>query len=73
MSVSELVAQYEEAHSFARQLVSPEEDRATLTSAKWVGGYRWFRSTNVVCLEKYRAAKRSCPQPRLAPPPSLRA
>jgi hypothetical protein len=38
-----------------RRYIFSEEDRATLTSEKWNGGYRWFRSENVVCLEHYRA------------------
>jgi hypothetical protein len=52
------IAQYDEEHAFAQQLTIPEEDRATYTSAKWAGGYRWFRSPNVVCLEKYRSLAR---------------
>jgi hypothetical protein len=47
--------EYSEAEEeFKRLLVPPEEDRHLLTAAKWAGGYRWFRSTNVVCLEQYR-------------------
>jgi hypothetical protein len=48
----EAIAQYDEEHAFARQLT------AKYTSAKWMGGYRWFRSPNVVCLEKYRLLAR---------------
>jgi hypothetical protein len=34
-----------------------------LPSAEWKGGYRWFRSENIVCLEHYRAIKtKSAPQ-----------
>lgn len=40
-----------------RQYFLCEEDRATLTDETWNGGYRWFRSENVVCLEHYRAAE----------------
>jgi hypothetical protein len=43
-----------EDEEFKRLLVPPEEDRHLLTTAKWAGGYRWFRSPNVVCLEQYR-------------------
>jgi hypothetical protein len=39
---------------FLRALVFPEEDRRLFTSAPWRGEYRWFRATNVVCLELYR-------------------
>jgi len=44
----------EEGDQFWQQLTFPEEDRHLHTSAPWDGGYRWFRSPNVICLEKYR-------------------
>jgi hypothetical protein len=38
-----------------RQLIPCEEDRRRLFPATtWTGGYRWFRSPNVVDLEVYR-------------------
>jgi hypothetical protein len=38
------------------QLTMPEEDRrAHPTAPQWAGGYRWFRSTNVVDLQRYRS------------------
>jgi hypothetical protein len=44
--------------AFARltlqDLIFPEEDRALYTTEPWAGGFRWFRSPNVVCLEQYR-------------------
>ena len=56
---------------FFRALIFPEEDRALFTTAAWSGGFRWFKSSNVVCIEKYRRAgaavappngtERSCP------------
>jgi len=49
-TVSEAVAKYEDEHRFARE---PEEDRRLLSPMPWQGGYRWFRSPNVICLEKY--------------------
>ena len=43
--------------AFYRRFILPEEDRRTNPRAnQWAGGFRWFRSENVVCLEKYRAA-----------------
>ena len=56
-TIAEAIAQYDEEHAFARQLTIPEEDRAKYTSVKWEGGFRWFRSPNVVCLEKDRRLK----------------
>jgi hypothetical protein len=44
----------EPGEEFLRNLTWPEEDRHLYTSAPWSGGYRWFRSPNVICLEKYR-------------------
>ena len=42
---------------FLRSLTFPEEERAQWTSAPWRGEFRWFRSPNVIPLEKYRAQK----------------
>ena len=53
-SILELVQRYDDEHAFLRQFVVPEEDRHRFTSVKWAGEYRWFRSANVVCLEKVR-------------------
>jgi hypothetical protein len=40
--------------TFFRHLTVPEEDRRFFTSVPWDGGFRWFKSSNVVCLERYR-------------------
>jgi hypothetical protein len=50
----------EEEESLRRYILS-EEDRAALTGEKWNGGYRWFRSETVVCLEHYQRPE-SLPQ-----------
>jgi len=47
----------EEGDLFWQQLTFPEEDRHLHTSAPWDGGYRWFRSPNVICLERYRGRR----------------
>jgi hypothetical protein len=39
---------------FYRRLVLPEEDRDRLNKPPWCGGYRWFKSENIVCIEHYR-------------------
>jgi hypothetical protein len=52
--MNKLQESLEEGEEFKRLLVPPEEDRHLLTAAKWAGGYRWFRSPNVVCLEQYQ-------------------
>jgi hypothetical protein len=46
-------------HAWKRQFVIPEEDRASYTTMKWNGGFRWFRSPNVVCLEHYRGKRQT--------------
>jgi hypothetical protein len=51
----------EETEAFMRSMVLPEEDRRRYTTAPWQGGYRWFRSANVVCLEHYRRRRRENP------------
>jgi hypothetical protein len=53
-AIKNALAKYDEEHEFLRQLTIPEEDRPKHTSAKWSGEYRWFRSDNVICLEKVR-------------------
>jgi hypothetical protein len=44
----------EEDEAFFRALVFSEEERCHYTTAPWGGGYRWFESTNVVPIERYR-------------------
>jgi hypothetical protein len=46
---------------FFRALIFPEEDRALFTTAPWNGGHRWFRSPNVVCIEKHSRPIQSTP------------
>jgi hypothetical protein len=54
-TIAEALARYEDEHSFARTIVMAEEDRRPLMpNTPWQGGYRWFRSPNVICLEKAR-------------------
>jgi len=39
-------------------LLLPVEDQLRLMpGARWQGGYRWFRSANIICLEKIRLLK----------------
>jgi hypothetical protein len=40
--------------AFLRQVTFPEEDRHLYTTTPWRGGYRWFRSPNVVPIEQWR-------------------
>jgi hypothetical protein len=42
------------AEAFLRSVTWAEEDRHKFTTAPWRGEYRWFRSGNVVCIEKAR-------------------
>ena len=42
------VGYIEDANSYFRDLIFPEEDRHLFTTAPWHGGYRWFRSPNLV-------------------------
>ena len=43
---------------FLRLVTFPEEDRHLYTSTPWSGGFRWFRSPNVIPIE--RAAHGRC-------------
>jgi hypothetical protein len=40
-----------------REWAFPEEDRHLYTTAPWRGEYRWFRASNVVCLEQWQRKK----------------
>jgi hypothetical protein len=43
-------------NTFWQRLVMSEEDRRLYPAApSWDGGYRWFRSRNVVDLQQYRS------------------
>ena len=45
--------------AFMRSLIRPEEDRRRLyPTIPWEGGFRWFRSPNVVPIERYRQARK---------------
>jgi hypothetical protein len=45
----------EDDDAFLQRLILPEEERHRLfPTTTWAGGYRWFRSPNVICLEKAR-------------------
>jgi hypothetical protein len=57
-TLTDLLAQYEADRQFLRRFTLPQEARALVTDTPWPGGYRWFRSPNVVCLEKVRAILR---------------
>jgi hypothetical protein len=46
--------QDEEDEAFLRRVIFAEEDRSLYTSTPWRGGYRWFRSPNVVPIEQWR-------------------
>jgi len=44
--------------AFMRSPIRPEEDRRRLRPDRpWEGGFRWFRSPNVVPLEQWRKRK----------------
>ena len=44
--------------AFMRSLIRPEEDRRRrYPTIPWEGGFRWFRSPNVVPIERYRQAR----------------
>jgi hypothetical protein len=50
-----------------RSLILCEEDRRRLSpTTPWTGGYRWFKSPNVIDLEAYR--RRSAEIVRPCPP-----
>jgi hypothetical protein len=44
-----------EDEAFLRKVIFPEEDRHLFTTTPWRGGYRWFRSANVIPIEQWRS------------------
>jgi hypothetical protein len=48
---------YADEETFMRHLTVCEEDRRLYGFPPYRGGFRWFRSPNVVCLERVRAAR----------------
>jgi hypothetical protein len=44
----------DDGEAFLGELVFPEEEQRLFTTAVWSGGFRWFRSPNVVPIERYR-------------------
>jgi hypothetical protein len=53
----------DEDEALLRKVIFCEEDRRALTSAPWTGGYRWFRSPNIVPIEKWRKRQHKPTQP----------
>jgi hypothetical protein len=49
--------QVEDEDAFWRKLVLPQEERMRL-GIPWHGGYRWFRSPNVIPIEQARRKRR---------------
>ena len=58
-----------EDEAFLRQLVRPEEDRRRFAHAPYAGGFRWFRSPNVVPIERWRERQQQLTTPPKKTPP----
>ena len=56
-SITARLAAYEGSFAFARSITPAEEDRAAFIATPWVGGYRWWRASNVIGIEKLRALR----------------
>jgi hypothetical protein len=66
MVMSTTQCRTEDEDVFWRKLVLPQEERMRL-GIPWHGGYRWFRSPNVIPIEQWRRKKRDS---RATPTPS---
>jgi hypothetical protein len=55
--IDDALVRYEADHEFARQVLLPVEDQLRYGLRHQQTGYRWFRSPNIVDLEKYRRLK----------------
>lgn len=57
--VTEQKTEQDEDEAFMHLITRCEEDRRRVhPGVAWNGGYRWFRSTNVIPLEKFRPFKK---------------
>lgn len=43
-----------EGEAWLRKWTFSEEERLALTTAQWNGEARWFRSPNIISMERYR-------------------
>lgn len=56
--IQDALDEYEREHEFARHVLPPVEDQYRLGFPRQTGDdYRWFRSANVIDLEKVRRLK----------------
>jgi hypothetical protein len=55
--MNKLVNLDEDDETSMRRITFAEEDRHRYTSTPWRGGFRWFRSENVVPMERWRRKK----------------
>jgi len=49
-----VVRRYSREDESFQQVAFPEEDRHLFTTTPWSGGFRWFRSPNVVPIEYWQ-------------------
>jgi hypothetical protein len=57
--VVEQIKEEEDDEAFMHSLTRCEEDRRRLyPGVAWDGGYRWFRSPNVIPLERFKPSKK---------------
>jgi hypothetical protein len=60
------IATTEDDEALLKSLIRPEEDRLRLhPELPWQGGYRWFRSANIIPMERYRSDPRPSQADRL--------
>jgi hypothetical protein len=52
--------------AFWQRIVFPEEDRHRFIRKPYDGGYRWFRSPNVIPIEHWRRARLPVQRPLVA-------
>jgi hypothetical protein len=59
MVVEQKIREDEDDEALMRSLTRCEEDRRRLyPGVAWNGGYRWFRSPNIIPLERFRPSLR---------------
>jgi hypothetical protein len=51
----------DEDEAFLKRVTFCEEDRLRITATPWSGGFRWFKSPNVIPIEQWRKRHNSRP------------
>jgi len=58
---AEKLLEDDEDEAFLRKVIFCEEDRFRFTATPWTGGYRWFKSPNIIPIAQWRKHNKTAP------------